>query len=142
LRNVFLINWVATLLSSATYAGPMPKSNTAQYIIDHLDVRSFPSSIGPRREKTKVTFKDYGLLPAKIDMVFAQLKETNESWEFDLKVILATETEILVCIHDFALKEAHYNAQQPVMLVWDDNTKTFISDKKKHTSKDCPEFAR
>jgi hypothetical protein len=139
----FLILQCAFVLSGSTvHADTFPKSKIAQYIVDHLDVTSFSLSIGPRREKAKVTFGDYGIRPTKIESEAAVLKPADGSWEFDLKILSRTETTALICLRDFAQNGGSYDAQAALMLVWDKSAKTLISDKRKYVSQDCPDFAR
>jgi hypothetical protein len=118
-------------------AEPLPTTNLAKYVVEHLDVTSFPSSIGPRREAGKTTFKDYGFKPTSVTATEALLSEPD--WTFHIKVIGHTRNTVTICLHDKAQKSS-YDAQSCLLLkpapTGDKLIGTATTDPR------CPDFAK
>jgi hypothetical protein len=69
------------------YPPKYPTSGLAQFVIDNLDVTSFPSSVGPRRAKGKSSFQNYGIVPRKVSEANAELEEKDGNWSFHVAIL-------------------------------------------------------
>lgn len=78
-----------------------------------VDVRSFPSSIGPRRQDDLRTFTDYGFTEITLNDGTVELEEPDHSWMFAVTVIVAGDDHAVLCILDRALGGPTYDAQGP-----------------------------
>ncbi|MCI2243901.1 hypothetical protein L3067_04665 [Xanthomonas sp. PPL568] len=56
-----LVGLVALGVSASSPAAP-PQAGITDAVIQHLDLTSFPNSVGPRRLPGKTTFADYGFV--------------------------------------------------------------------------------
>jgi hypothetical protein len=83
-------------------------------IAEQIDVRSFPSSLGPRLEEGLATFADYGF--TEVDRVddAAVLYEEDGSWMFGITVLEATDERLVLCILDKAMNGGTYRSQDAV----------------------------
>jgi hypothetical protein len=87
------------------------------YVVDHLDVRTFPSSIGPRRQPTKVTFADYGFLVDRTSPREVELTTPEKDWFITVTILAHDPQSILICLMDYAANGGTYHARYPVQLV-------------------------
>ncbi len=104
-----------TVLSSLD-AKELPYTVSIVYpVIAKLDLTSFNNSIGPRREKGKHTFEDYGFALSQSDEKKAVVREPDGSWEFVVTLLPGTES-IKICLEDKALNGGSYHTQHAYML--------------------------
>src|SRR5579883_1192365 len=105
------------LLAHAVSAAFASSSDSlAKFVIEHLDVTSFPSSIGPRRAKHKIRFSDYGFYPVSVKNSEAILETKEHDWRFTITILHCEKGTITICLHDQALNGGTYNAQQVILL--------------------------
>jgi hypothetical protein len=89
-------------------------------IAQMVDVRSFPSSIGPRLQDDLKTFADYGFTDVTVVDKSVELYEPDRSWVFVVTVLEADIDRVVLCILDRALGGPTYNAQKPLVFVLGD----------------------
>jgi hypothetical protein len=117
-RSIILVALVAFVTAASAHDIPkLPAAKLMSYILDHLDVRTFPSSIGPRRETNKVTFSDYGFMPQESSGDKAVLTNLQKDWFFTVKVLEQGRNSILICVGDEAADGGTYHATYPLRLV-------------------------
>ncbi len=118
-----------------------PVKDVVQFVVDRLDVTSFPSSIGPRREKNKTSFKDYGFTKREIKGNEVVLEEEGGGWKFTVAVLKRSDQGILVCIADRAVNGGSYNTQGPLFLVRKDGKSLLRWDGREAPEvKECPKY--
>lgn len=103
------------LPSAARADGPAELKPEA--IAQMVDVRSFPSSIGPRLQDDLKTFADYGFTDVTVIDQSVELYEPDRSWVFVVTVLDADADRYALCILDRALGGPTYNAQKPLVFV-------------------------
>jgi hypothetical protein len=119
-----------------------PKENLAQFVIERLDVTSFPSSLGPRRVTGKTSFEDYGIVPRRVEGLEAVVEEQNGGWIFRIKVLRRTASGIFVCLEDRAGNGGTYHTQQVLWLTRSNSTSLLRGEESTASFKDCPPFRR
>lgn len=136
----------SVVLSSVAASGqdtPLyPERGLAQFVVETLDVTSFPSSIGPRRTSGKTTFRDYNFLATKVDENRAVLEEPDGGWRFTLTILGQGKSGILICIEDQALNGGTYDTQSALSVARADARGLLKASMEKPQSKGCPEFAK
>ena len=121
-RSIILVALVAFVTAASPHDIPkLPAAKLMSYILDHLDVRTFPSSIGPRREANKVTFSDYGFMPREISGDKAVLTNLQKDWFFTVRVLEQGRSSILICVSDEAADGGTYHATYPLILAMADD---------------------
>lgn len=80
-----------------------------------IDLRSFPSSIGPRLEDDLKTFADYGFSDENRVGAAAELYPKDRSWMFAVTVLEATEDRLVLCILDKAMNGGSYRTQDALV---------------------------
>jgi len=119
-----------------------PKTDLARFVVDRLDVRSFPTSIGPRRDDHRVTFRDYGVVAHRVTEKEADLEQADGSWDFVIRILKRTDTGIFVCFADRGVYPAHYYTQILVLLNRPDSSGFLVGEKSGVAFQDCPVFER
>jgi hypothetical protein len=99
--------------ASAADIRPPPGGEWAKFIVDHLDVRSFPSSLGSRRNEGKITFADFGIMPRSMSAEKATL---GTDWDYTIAVLSHTRKQILICFTEHAANGGTYRSQGPLAL--------------------------
>jgi hypothetical protein len=130
------------MLVSVTATAAAPPD--VQDIVKKLDVSSFPSSLGPRLEKGKTHFADYGFQVVHSDTSTARLEQPGK-WAFQLRTMASgggNGAGISVCLEDRALGGGTYHAQSALVLQPSPDQKSFVAKKAPTPLKDCPEFAK
>jgi len=115
LARFFLLFASSALVSAAPT--PASKQKIARQVIARLDVTSFPNSIGPRRQKGKKTFADYGFKRVTMTRNGADLIQAfgdNDDWLMSIEVLRASSSEILICLQDKAENGGTYNSVEPI----------------------------
>jgi hypothetical protein len=92
-----LILACAPLAVAATHYS-YPTENVGQFVVEKLDVRSFPPTIGPKAAKGKRTFGDYGYLAQKLDDQEAVLKAPQGSSQIAIHILEQSQSGIYVCV--------------------------------------------
>ncbi len=115
--NVFSIFIVAFLLNGKIE----PNNHILQEVFDKLDVTSFSNSIGPRREKDKKTFSDYGAFIVKIDNKKLFISGENYTWKYTITLLDKTNDGIKVCFEDRANNGGTYASQEALLLKFSEN---------------------
>lgn len=100
----------STLASAAGLAELAP-----DIVAQMVDVRSFPSSIGPRQQGGLRTFADYGFTKVAVADHTAELYEEDRSWMFAVTILDASETQLTLCIVDRALGGPTYHSQKALV---------------------------
>ncbi|HEY1711079.1 MAG TPA: hypothetical protein VGG10_22630 [Rhizomicrobium sp.] len=90
-----------------------PGGQWAQFVVDHLDLRNFPSSLGNRRNEGKITFADFGI---RLRSVSARKALLGTDWDYTISVLSHTREKILICFTDHAANGGSYDAQKPLAL--------------------------
>jgi hypothetical protein len=141
--NLYLEVWRSCF--TVEVGGPVPKyptRNLAQFVIDKLDLTSFPSSIGPRRAEGKASFQDYGAFPRKVSEDEADLALKDESWWYRIAILKRTDSDIFACFEDRATYPARYHTQNVLWLLRPDSQSMLNAEISKIAFDDCPPFAR
>jgi hypothetical protein len=117
----------------------LPSHDLMKFIIAHLNVTSFPSSIGPRRTTDKTSFADYGFFPVVMVSNTAVLEAREHDWKFEIRVLSRSANSITICLHDKAMNGGTYDAQQTLKLRPADRSSELVAE---HNEGDirCPEF--
>jgi hypothetical protein len=108
----FVLTAVVFAMTAAAQAADLTAMLPAA-IAEIIDVRSFPSSIGPRREDHLKTFRDYGFTDVSVVDGTVELHQADRSWMFAVTVLLAGEDHVVLCILDKALGGPTYHTQDP-----------------------------
>ena len=108
---------VLLALPSATVEAAGLADLAPDVIASMVDVRSFPSSIGPRRQDDLKTFADYGFTEVTLVDGTAELYEEDRSWMFAVTILEASDDRVVLCVLDRALGGPTYNAQKPIAFV-------------------------
>ncbi len=137
-RSITLVALVAFVTVASSHDIPkLPAAKLMSYILDHLDVRTFQSSIGPRREANKVTFSDYGFMPQEISGDKAVLTDLQKDWFFTVKVLEQGRNSILICVGDEAADGGTYHAAYPLRLVMADDGRHLRGKEAPAQGSDC-----
>lgn len=94
----------------------VPSKHLAQFVVDHLDLRTFPSSLGLRLKSYKVTFADYGITPVQISENKAVLVSPSHDWKYEVQVIKHDRASVTVCLHDLAQNGDNFNYESILLL--------------------------
>ena len=115
-----------------------PAKDVARFVVDHLDVRSFPTSLGASRGDQRVLFRDYGIVPHRITEGEADLKKRDDSWFFVITILRRTDSGIFVCFEDRGEYPAHYYTESVLMLTRPDNKSVLTGVTSDADFKECP----
>jgi hypothetical protein len=80
--------------NSAAY----PKENVAGFVVEKLDVTTFPPDIQPKPEKGKKTFGDYGYMTRKVDEKEVLVEAPHGGSQIAIRVLEQTASGIYVCV--------------------------------------------
>ncbi|WP_420010102.1 pesticin immunity protein [Xanthomonas sacchari] len=114
-----LVGLVALGLSASSPAAP-PQAGITDAVIQHLDLTSFPNSVGPRRLPGKTTFADFVDVTKTADG--ARLLQTDKGWMMRFEVLSADATSVRLCFHDTGLarpgesRAPSYNATSALLV--------------------------
>ena len=134
-------SWVNSVAGSAKNV-KLPEKDIASYVVKHLDVTTFRSSIGPRRETGKTAFSDYGFKIISITPLTAELKSEELNWAMQIRVLRHTASSITICFHDVAENGGSYNAQSCLRLREAPNSDKLIAVESDVKDERCPHFAK
>lgn len=108
------------LFAGSSVRSYFPHENIPEFLVKHLDLASFRSSMGPRREAGKNTFYKLGIRQWK----FSQNKAVHDTggWYYKIRVLKVKDVnddgieDIEVCFSDRATNGGTYNTQKPVLI--------------------------
>ena len=110
-----LILACAPLAVAATHYS-YPTENVGQFVVEKLDVTSFPSTIRPKPAKGKKTFGDYGYLTQKVDDKEAILTAPENSSQIALSILEESQSGIYVCVRGKAPGQSSALVQRVYLL--------------------------
>jgi len=110
----------APLFASASIRSYFPHKDIPEFLVKHLDLASFRSSLGPRREAGKATFYKLGISAWKFTQNEAIHNTGN--WHYKIRVIKVGDLngdgieDIEVCFTDKAMNGGTYSTQEPILI--------------------------
>lgn len=116
-----LVGLAALGLGASSPSAP-PQAGITDAVIQHLDLTSFPNSVGPRRLPGKTTFADYGFVDVTKTADGARLLQTDKGWMMRFEVLSADATSVRLCFHDTGLakpgkpRAPSYNATSALLV--------------------------
>lgn len=110
-----LILACAPLAVAATHYS-YPTENVGQFVVEKLDVTSFPSAIRPKPAKGKKTFGDYGFVTQKLDDKQAILTAPQGSSQIALDILEESQSGIYVCVRGKASGQNGATVQRVYLL--------------------------
>jgi len=75
-----------------------PTEKIAAFLVEKVDVTTFPSAIRPKPAKGKKTFGDYGYVTRKLDEKKALLELPQGGSQISIEVLEAKKSGIYVCV--------------------------------------------
>jgi hypothetical protein len=75
-----------------------PNEKLAEFVVEKLDVTSFPSAIRPKLAKGKRTFGDYGYVAQTIGDKEAVIKAPQGSSQIAINILEESQSGIYVCV--------------------------------------------
>lgn len=110
----------ASLFASESVRSYFPHNNIPKFLVMHLDLASFRSSLGPSLEVGKETFYELGIKA----WTFTQNKAINDTagWYYKIHVIKVEDVngdgieDVEICFSDKAINGGTYNTQEPVLI--------------------------
>jgi hypothetical protein len=75
-----------------------PNEKLAEFVVEKLDVTSFPSAIRPKLAKGKKTFGDYGYVAQTIGDKEAVIKAPQGSSQIAINILEESQSGIYVCV--------------------------------------------
>lgn len=119
-QHAILFSAICFLVSASAIAappdGPIPDKHLAKYIVEHLDLRSFPSSLSFRLNGSKSTFADYGIAATQISENKAVLESSNKDWKYEVQVIKHDHSSVTICFHDLSESDNAFNYESILSL--------------------------
>lgn len=115
----FLSLLIALQLCSPAWSSGLhtiPDHNLAQFVIEHLDLGTFASSISSHLQASKSSFSDYGFVPEHIWEKEAILEDQTGNRLFDIRVLRHDRGSITVCVHDFSQSGRHFDRESILLL--------------------------
>ncbi len=99
---------LASLLPSAQASGTKP-GNDVESIARHLDMLSFPNSIGPRHRPDARTLMDYGFTHFEAMPNGVEVTEADGTWRFFVTLVSAHGDTRQLLVEDQALNGGSYH---------------------------------
>jgi len=93
-----------------------PNGKIAEFVVEKLDVTSFPSAIRPKAAKGKKTFSDYGYVTQQIDEREAIVKAPEGSSQIAINVLEESQAGIYVCVSGKAQNRSGKQIQRVYLL--------------------------
>jgi hypothetical protein len=75
-----------------------PSEKLAAFVIEKLDVTSFPSVYRPKKENGKKTFSDYGYTSQKVDEKEALVQASNGARRLSIRILQDGTAGIYACV--------------------------------------------
>jgi len=98
---------VCAPLALAANGGGYPTEGVAEFVAEKLDVTTLPAAVGPKHEKGKKTFGDYGFVIRKAEGSESLIESANGGARYSVKVLGHSDSGIYVC---FAQESQEGNA--------------------------------
>ena len=93
-----------------------PKEKVAEFLVEKLDVTTFPSGIRPKPEKGKKTFGDYGYVTRKVDEKEALVEAPHVGSQITIRVLEQNGSGIYVCVDGQEQNTSNGHIQQVRLL--------------------------
>jgi len=100
-----------SLLASPSVAGEASPAPDMLFIARHLDVLSFPNSIGPRRRPDAKTLMDYGFTQFRAKANRVEANEDDGQWYFAIELVADHGDSKELCVTDMATNGGTYAAR-------------------------------
>lgn len=100
-----------SLLASLSVAGEASPAPDMLFIARHLDVLSFPNSIGPRRRPDAKTLMDYGFTQFRAKANRVEANEDDGQWYFAIELVADHGDSKKLCVTDMATNGGTYAAR-------------------------------
>lgn len=139
MKKIIFSILILTLLAPTVHAANSANRITLQKIVDKLDVTSFNNSFGPRREKNKVTLRDYGASKSKFDDKKVVVSSEDDSWKYTITLLDGKAVQTEICFEDQAFNGGSYHSQEALSLNVDKSGFLKASAMKNDA---CPKFAK
>jgi hypothetical protein len=115
-----------------------PKEKLPEFLVEKLDVTTFPSRIRPKPEKGKKTFGDYGYTTRKVDEKEALVEAPHGGSEVTIRVLEQSASGIYVCV-DSQGQNTNNGRIQQVRLLMRKNANGLLKSKESWKEFDgCP----
>ena len=99
-------------LARAKNDAAYPNKKLAEFLVDKLDVTTFPSGIRPKPEKGKKTLRDYGYITREVDEKEALVEAPHGGSQITIRVLEQTAYGIYVCVAARGLNTRHGHIQR------------------------------
>jgi hypothetical protein len=125
-------------LARAKNDADYPKEKLPEFLVEKLDVTTFPSRIRPKPEKGKKTFGDYGYTTRKVDEKEALVEAPHGGSEITIRVLEQSGSGIYVCV-DSQGQNTNNGRIQQVRLLMRKNANGLLKSKESWKEFDgCP----
>ncbi len=84
---------LAIVANEAAY----PSEKVAEFVVDKLDVTTFPSMLRPKHEKGKKTLGDYGYVTRTVDEKEAVVEAPQANRQITIKILEQSPSGLYVC---------------------------------------------
>ena len=120
-----ILSWLclfAVVQSSAAVVAQksfLPKKDIEQFIVEHLDLSTFRSSFGARRQPGQRTFEDLGETPTSVEPGKIEFKSND--WLYSIRILGRKDynkdglEDVAICFTDRALQGSYYSSE-PLLL--------------------------
>jgi hypothetical protein len=116
----------------------IPRKSCPEFLVEKLDVTTFPSRIRPKPEKGKKTFGDYGYTTRKVDEKEALVEAPHGGSEITIRVLEQSASGIYVCV-DSQGQNTNNGRIQQVRLLMRKNANGLLKSKESWKEFDgCP----
>ncbi len=102
--------------SASSYEGRIPDKHLAKYVVEHLDLRTFPSSLSFKLSGSKSSFADYGIFPLLLNEKKAVLESSKHDWKYEIQVINHDHNNVTICFHDLSESDNAFNYESILSL--------------------------
>ena len=75
-----------------------PQQKVAEFLVERLDITTFPPEIQPKPEKGKKTFEDYGYVTRRLDEKGVLLEAPHKGSQIEIRVLEQTAHGTYVCV--------------------------------------------
>ena len=103
-------------LARAKNDAAYPNKKLAEFLVDKLDVTTFPSGIRPKPEKGKKTLRDYGYITREVDEKEALVEAPHGGSQITIRVLEQNASGIYVCVDSQGQNTSYSHIQQVRLL--------------------------
>ena len=114
MSGIFLLMCMPLAVAKSNEA--YPKEKIAEFVVEKLDVTSIPSAIGPKREKGKRTFGDFGYVTQKLDDNEALVQAPQGLSKIAINILEENKSGIYVCFNARAQQQSSAQIQRVFLL--------------------------